>query len=107
MMEPRSCCPSFTGIGSFFVWDQTVHPCGIAKKVIWNPLRIDHFVVKSRVEFERKRARGDVMSRSVEDQRNRDNYFRTLDRNEVSDPVPEPLVRQTKFEIERLLETLG
>jgi hypothetical protein len=84
-------------------WDQAVVPSGISTTVVWNRQRIDHFVLKSRAEFERKRARGSVMSRITEEQRNRAEFFHRHDRNEVSDPMPEPLVRQTKSEIERLL----
>jgi hypothetical protein len=87
-------------------WDQADVPCGITKKVVWSRVRVDHFVLKSRAEFERKRSRGSAMSPLTEDQRNRDGYFHSHDRNEVSDPVPEPLVRQTKSEIERLLATI-
>jgi hypothetical protein len=63
----------------------------------------DHFVLKSRMEFERKRSRGRAMSRITEDQRSRDGDFHSRDRSEVSHVTPEPLVRQTKSEIERLL----
>jgi hypothetical protein len=47
----------FDAGGGDVAWDQAVVPCGISREVIWNRLRIDHFVLKSRVEFERKRAR--------------------------------------------------
>jgi Glycosyl transferase family 2 len=83
-------------------WDQADVPCGPTTNVVWGRVRIDHFVLKSRMEFERKRSRGSATSRVTEDQRSRDGYFHSHDRNEVSDPMPEPLVRQTKSEIERL-----
>jgi hypothetical protein len=88
-------------------WDQRVVPQGISREVVWNRLRIDHFVLKSRLEFERKRERGSAMSQSTESQRNRENYFRNHDRNGVHDPMPEPLVRQTKIEIERILAAIS
>jgi len=83
-------------------WDGTVVAKGIAAQAVWHRVRIDHFVVKSREEFERKRTRGSVRSPDTEERRGREDYFRSHDRNEVSDPMPEPLVRETKAEIARL-----
>lgn len=93
--------------GEDVAWDQTVVPSGISTQVIWRHLRLDHFVVKSRAEFERKRARGSAMSPRTEEQRSRDDYFRSHDRNDVSDPMPAPLVDQTRAEIERLRARLA
>jgi hypothetical protein len=83
-------------------WDASVVAQGITTQVVWNRIRIDHFVVKSREEFERKRARGSVRSPDTEAQRGGENYFHAHDRNEVSDPMPEPLVRATRAEMVRL-----
>jgi O-antigen biosynthesis protein len=93
--------------GKDVVWDAAVVPCGISREVMWERVRIDHFVLKSRMEFERKRARGSAMSPLTEEQRGNDGYFQAHDRNEVSDPMPEPLVAQTKSEIERILAAIS
>jgi SAM-dependent methyltransferase len=83
-------------------WDQAVAQSGISASVVWNRIRIDHFVLKSRAEFERKQLRGSAASPVTEEHRSNANYFGQHDRNEVDDPVRESLVRQTKSEIERL-----
>lgn len=88
--------------GEDVVWDQTVIPSGISTKVVWRNIRVDHFVTKSREEFERKRARGSAHSSTTEDERRREDYFHHHDRNDVEDPMPEPLVHRTKTELERL-----
>ena len=87
-------------------WDQSVVACGITREVVWNGIRIDHFVLKSRSEFARKRSRGSATGHLTEMQRSRDDYFSFHDRNEVCDPVPEPLVHQTKSEINRLIAAI-
>ena len=88
--------------GEDVTWDQTVVPSGISTKVVWRNIRVDHFVIKSREEFERKRARGSAHSPSTEEVRRREDYFHSHDRNDVEDPMPELLVRRTKVELERL-----
>ena len=93
--------------GQDVTWDQTVVPSGISTKVVWRNIRVDHFVTKSLEEFERKRARGSAHSPSTEDERRHEDYFRYHDRNDVEDPMPEPLVRRTKIELERLRAKLG
>jgi hypothetical protein len=87
-------------------WDKTSEPEGLTKTVIWNRIRIDHFVVKSREEFERKRARGSAARPLTEELRGRDSYFSSHDRNEVEDPMPLDLVEQTKAEMDRILRVL-
>ena len=93
--------------GQDVAWDQTVVPSGISTKVVWRNIRVDHFVTKSLEEFERKRARGSAHSPSTEDERRHEDYFRYHDRNDVEDPMPEPLVRRTKIELERLRAKLA
>ena len=63
--------------GEDVVWDTSSGaPHGISSSVVWDPLRVDHFVLKSRAEFERKRARGSAMSDITEGSRNRRKLFR-------------------------------
>jgi hypothetical protein len=88
-------------------WDKTISPNGISTKVVWRNIRVDHFVVKSREEFERKRARGSAHSPSTEDDRRHEGYFRNHDHNEIEDPIPEALVLRTKAELEKLRITLA
>jgi SAM-dependent methyltransferase len=87
-------------------WDQTVANSGVSANVLWSRIRIDHFVLKSRAEFDRKQMRGSAASPVTEEHRSGAHYFDQHDRNEVDDPAPEALVRQTKSEIERLCAIL-
>jgi glycosyltransferase involved in cell wall biosynthesis len=72
--------------------------------VLWEPLRINHYVVKSWEEFAyRKRARG--RATRAEPPRDR-GFFRCHDSNEVADPVPGWLVAATRREQQRLAACL-
>lgn len=82
--------------GADVVWDTTTAKSGISESVAWERLRIDHFVVKSVEEFERKRARGCADHPFSEAQRAAPEYFAGHDRNEVLDPMPPELVRRMK-----------
>jgi hypothetical protein len=75
---------------------------GITRTVIWDRLRVDHFVLKSREEFERKRRRGSALTNITEKQRMSEQYVALHDRNDVEDRVPDALVQCTKQEIARL-----
>jgi hypothetical protein len=85
-------------LGRDVVWDTArADPLGLTTQVIWDELRVDHFVVKSHDEFLAKRARGTLIPA-----RNWDTYFDAHDRNDVEDPMPSELVERTKAEIARL-----
>jgi hypothetical protein len=96
-----------TPLGEDVEWDKTTEPEGLTQTVIWNRLRVDHFVLKSREEFERKRARGSVARPLTEELRGRDSYFGLHDRNEVEDPMHPDLVAQTRAEMERISKVLA
>jgi hypothetical protein len=88
--------------GDDVVWDTSRgHATGITTRSVWDPLRVDHFAVKSHAEFLAKRARGDVLVPN----RTWERYFEGHDRNEVEDPVPGELILRTKLEIERLMRS--
>ncbi|MCR9297221.1 MAG: hypothetical protein NXI32_31370, partial [bacterium] len=73
---------------------------GVSAQVIWDHVRINHFVVKSRQEFfDRKRPRGRA---TVAGQTRDEAFFLNHDRNEVDDPTPTWLVEATRAEISRL-----
>jgi hypothetical protein len=85
--------------GEAITWDQKLFPIGIASEVVWDGLRINHYIIKSRAEFEAKKARGDVLVPT----RKWDGYFEQHDRNEVEDPMPRDLIDKTKAEMQILL----
>jgi hypothetical protein len=95
--------------GSDIVWDTRIARVGVSSRVVWDRLRIDHFVLKSAEEFERKRARGGVMSVLTEEQRASDEYFSAHDRNEILDPTPDRVLQRmnaAKAQIEAALARL-
>ena len=67
----------------------------------WNSLRVDHFVLKSRREFEAKARRGRADASSGVTVRD-EAFFASRDRNEVLDPMPADFVDWTKTELRRL-----
>ncbi len=86
-------------LGQDVAWDTTrADPVGLTMKVIWDVLRVDHFVVKSREEFQAKQARGSPML----PQRRWDGYFDMHNRNDVEDPIPAELVERTKAEMAKI-----
>lgn len=76
---------------------------GLSRAIPWAPVRLNHYVVKSREEFfERKRPRGRATQNAQRDAA----FFATHDRNEERDPMPNWLVEATRAEKRRLLERL-
>jgi hypothetical protein len=80
-------------------------PKGLSTRILWNPVRINHYVVKSWDEFyHRKRARG----RATRPGLLRDEaFFASHDRNEVVDPMPAWLVVASADECRRIELLLG
>jgi hypothetical protein len=86
------------------VEDHPKHGLGLSRAVTWQPARINHYVIKSRAEFERKkmpRGRATILT-STRDAA----FFRGHDRNEETDPVPRHLVEATRAEMERIRTVL-
>lgn len=70
---------------------------GLSERLVWAPLRINHYVVKSRAEFDCKKApRGRATMTNVFRD---DRFFRGHDRNEVVEPMAEWLVEATKADV--------
>jgi hypothetical protein len=68
----------------------------------WHNLRVDHFVIKSRREFESKSRRGLPGNPIGRDEA----FFASRDLNDVFDPMPADFVARTKDEMARLRERL-
>lgn len=67
---------------------------GLSDRLAWMPLRLNHYVVKSRAEFDWKKApRGRATMPNVFRD---EGFFRGHDRNEVVEPVSEWLVDATR-----------
>lgn len=78
---------------------------GLSEHLVWNPLRINHYVVKSRAEFYTKKVpRGRA---SIANAYRNESFFRGHDRNEIVDPMDEVFVSATKNEIEKMRIRLG
>jgi len=85
--------------GNDVVWDTEHFATGITREVVWDVLRVDHFIVKSREEFAAKRARGMNL---ISPERDWDKYFAICDRNDIADPMPAELIHQTKAEMMKI-----
>jgi Glycosyl transferase family 2 len=89
--------------GEEVVWDTSLgFKAGITTSVVWGVLRVDHFVVKSSVEFAIKREHRNL----IRPEHEWEHYFDLHDRNDVEDPVPLELVERTKREMERIASLL-
>jgi hypothetical protein len=87
--------------GEDVVWDPAHGDgVGLTTKVIWDQMRVDHFVLKSREEFEAKRARGRMLT--IMRDGDWEAYYSLHDRNKVEEPMPADLVERTKDEIGRI-----
>jgi Glycosyl transferase family 2 len=75
------------------------------KSSSWNSLRVDHFVTKSRREFETKVKRGRSDAAPGVADRN-EAFFVSRDRNETFDPMPADFVDRTKREMTQMREQL-
>lgn len=70
---------------------------GLSDRLVWSPLRINHYVVKSRAEFDRKKVpRGRATMTNVFRD---DGFFRGHDMNEILEPTEGWLVEATKTDI--------
>ena len=78
---------------------------GLSTKTVWAPLRINHYVVKSREEFfQRKQPRG----RATRTQEYRpDEFFEHHDRNDEFEPIPVATVEQVESGLVKLARELG
>jgi hypothetical protein len=73
---------------------------GVSAEVVWNLMRLNHYVVKSEAEFELiKRPRG--LADFVNTTRNH-KFFKNHDCNNVPDAMPDWLISATKAEMEKL-----
>ena len=84
--------------GDPFEWNDMTQ-LGIAKKVVWNAIRLDHYIIKSWEEYKIKIRRG-----SGDNPANHytETTFRGFDRNEVQDPTDVELIARTRAEMHRI-----
>lgn len=80
---------------------------GVCNQVVWGAARIEHFCVKSRMEFEIKRGRGAANSQFCETARFADEYWTQHNRNDFYDPMPAARIAATKREIARIEAALA
>lgn len=81
------------------------HGPGLSERVVWSGLRLNHYIVKSREEFEtRKRRNG---SAATLGRVKGDDYFQAHDRNDCRDALPAALVDTVRQGVRRLEERLA
>lgn len=78
---------------------------GISQRVVWDGLRLNHYVIKSKDEFvHKKKARGRATTTTqVRD----DNFFIAHDRNDIIDPVGEEMILNVNKAIDNLKRALS
>lgn len=90
------------------VSDHPRHGKGLSERVVWSGLRLNHYIVKSREEFDtRKRRNG---SAATVGRVKGDDYFAAHDRNECRDTPPVWLIEETRrgvLALERQLHSKG
>ena len=81
------------------------HPrrTGMSREVRWSPMRLNHYIVKSREEFDRKRLRGRA---TKVDAVRATSFFDDHDRNEERAPMPPWLTDATRAGKDRILTEL-
>jgi hypothetical protein len=65
---------------------------GLSSRVVWGPLRLNHYVIKSLEEFKVKQARG----RATTSSKRPDQFFAAHDLNHETDPMPRERVDLTR-----------
>lgn len=76
--------------------DHSTRGPGLSQQLVWEGLRLNHYVVKSREEFAAKQRKG---SAAVLGRTKGDDYFRAHDRNDIHAPVPPALLARVKAEM--------
>jgi hypothetical protein len=78
------------------------HPLGLeglSEAVVWSPLRLNHYVVKSREEFlTRKLPRGRAMAAGLREP----GFFDAHDANDATEPMDPARIGATRAELARL-----
>jgi hypothetical protein len=72
------------------------HGTGLSERVVWEGLRLNHYVVKSREEFETRKGRNG--SAATVGRVKGGAYFEAHDRNDSGDTVPDWLLQATRLD---------
>lgn len=78
---------------------------GLSQTICWEHLRLNHYVIKSREEFERRKSPKGSATRL--DRTKGEGYFQHHDRNEVTEPVDFALVSAVQAEVSRIQRALA
>jgi len=82
--------------GSVLIDNQT-HGEGLSDKVILTPIKLNHYMLKSKFEFDLRAKKPNVahLQYNIKD----DKYFSYHDRNEIFDPINDELISAVKFKV--------
>ena len=80
------------------------HGWGLSQEVVWSRLRLNHYIVKSREEFDARKARNG--SAATRGRVKGDDYFRAHDRNDTRDACDVRLIEATRAKLSRLTARL-
>jgi glycosyltransferase involved in cell wall biosynthesis len=79
--------------------DSIKHGNGLSESVIWSPVKLNHYVVKSRAEFENKikRGRADIIGGGIDE-----SYFLHHDQNAYDEKISDELFQLIENKISEL-----
>lgn len=80
------------------------HGLGLSAEVVWDGLRLNHYIVKSHEEFRTRKARNG--SAATPGRVKGADYFEAHDRNDRGEPLPGWLLQATRAGVEALCEAL-
>ncbi|WP_293998667.1 glycosyltransferase family 2 protein [Sphaerotilus sp.] len=81
------------------------HGLGLSERVVWQGLRLNHYIVKSREEFETRKARNG--SAATVGRVKGTAYFEAHDRNDTGDRLPPWLLQATRLGMAALVRALA
>lgn len=85
--------------------DHPIKGIGLSEEVIWEPMRLNHYVVKSEGEFFGRK--GPLGRATVVGEKKGHNYFIYCDRNDESDPINSDLISMVKREVDSIRSRLS
>ena len=82
------------------LFDNKIHGEGLGDKIIFSPLKLNHYMIKSKLEFNLRAKKPNVahMKFNIKD----DKYFTYHDRNEKFDPINDVLILAVNTKLDKL-----
>jgi hypothetical protein len=82
------------------LFDNLTYGEGLSTKIVWNPVKLNHYMLKSKFEFDIRSKKPNASNARLNDKD--EVYFKFHDRNEKFDPINEKLISVVKLKIDEL-----